>query len=68
VASSGGSTKPGSLALSPGVSGNPSIPGGGGNSVKDCMGFWDAATHMSKQEWRAACERIQHRLDNITVK
>jgi hypothetical protein len=34
-----------------------SKPGGGGKSLADCMGFWDAATHMSKVEWRAACKR-----------
>jgi len=22
-----------------------------------CMESWDAATHMSKKEWRKACER-----------
>jgi hypothetical protein len=27
------------------------------------MGFWDSKTHMSKAEWRAACQRIQHRID-----
>jgi hypothetical protein len=21
------------------------------------MGFWEAATHMTKTEWRAACKR-----------
>lgn len=35
----------------------PSIAGGGGKSLQDCMGFWDKATHMSKPEWRAACVR-----------
>jgi hypothetical protein len=58
---SGGS----SLALSPGNSSGsnspsqsaPSKPGGGGKSLADCMGFWDAATHMTKVEWRAACKR-----------
>jgi hypothetical protein len=54
-----------SLALSPGASagsGSPSEsaaskPGGGGKSLADRMGSWDAATHMSKVEWRAACKR-----------
>jgi hypothetical protein len=31
------------------------------------MGFWDSATHMSKTEWRAACQRVQHRLDNLKI-
>jgi hypothetical protein len=30
---------------------------GGGATLQDCMGLWDAATHMSKQEWKAACMR-----------
>jgi hypothetical protein len=30
---------------------------GGGTTLQDCMGLWDAATHMSKQEWMAACKR-----------
>jgi hypothetical protein len=29
------------------------------------MGFWDAQTHMSKAEWRAACARIETRLANL---
>jgi hypothetical protein len=54
----GGSTQS-SLALSSGSDSEaaPSRPGGGGKSLQDCMGFWDAATHMSKREWRAACKR-----------
>jgi hypothetical protein len=28
------------------------------------MRFWDSKSHMSKAEWRAACQRIQHRIDN----
>jgi hypothetical protein len=46
---------PGS-SLSPSES-RPSSPGGGGKSLEDCMGFWDAATHMSKSEWRVTCLR-----------
>lgn len=58
----GGGSSP-NLALSPATSASspsestPSSPGGGGKSLKDCMGFWDAATHMTKPEWRAACKR-----------
>jgi hypothetical protein len=29
------------------------------------MRFWDRATHMSKSEWQAACERSLHRLDSV---
>jgi hypothetical protein len=51
------------LALSPGTSPGspsetaPSSPGGGGNTLADCMGFWDRGTHMTKAEWKAACIR-----------
>jgi hypothetical protein len=44
----------------------PSIAGGGGNSLQDCMGFWDKATHMSKAEWRASC--IRSMAENPDVK
>jgi hypothetical protein len=29
------------------------------------MDFWDRATHMSKQQWRAACLRTQSRLERV---
>lgn len=41
----------------------PSTPGGGGDTLQACMGFWDRGTHMSKVEWRAACARTLDRLD-----
>jgi len=44
----------------------PSIAGGGRNSLADCMEFWDAATHMTKAEWKAACVRSMHRLDEVS--
>jgi hypothetical protein len=28
------------------------------NTLDNCMAFWDAETHMSKTEWRAACRRM----------
>ena len=62
AASSGGSARQGSLALSPGSETNPSAPGGGGKSLADCMGFWEPATHMTKQEWSVACQRTIGRL------
>jgi hypothetical protein len=31
------------------------------------MGFWDRETHMSKNEWRGACQRSARRLDNLKV-
>jgi hypothetical protein len=61
--STGGVAQP-NMALSPGVSSSastsesaPSTPGGGGESLADCMGFWDRGTHMTKTEWKAACVR-----------
>ena len=41
--------------------------GGGGKTLQDCMGFWDRGTHMTKSEWRAACQRSAHRLDNLKI-
>jgi len=72
-ATGGGSSSGSSLALSPGTSSGsgsaseaaPSRPGGGGKSLADCMGFWDAATHMSKVEWRAACKRSMQEFPNV---
>jgi hypothetical protein len=29
----------------------------------DCMGYWDAETHMSKSEWREACRRTLNGTD-----
>ena len=56
AAQSGGGS---GLALSPGSPSQtaPSAPGGGGKSLADCMGFWDRETHMTKAEWRVACQR-----------
>ena len=32
-------------------------PRSGGTTLQECMALWDAGTHMSKTEWRAACKR-----------
>jgi hypothetical protein len=29
------------------------------------MGFWDAATHMTKVEWRAACQRTMQEYPSV---
>jgi hypothetical protein len=29
----------------------------------DCMGYWDAEAHMSKSQWRAACQRTLNGTD-----
>ena len=44
-----------------------SAPGGGGKTLQDCLSFWDAQTHMSKTEWKEACARSLHRLENLKV-
>jgi hypothetical protein len=42
-------TKLGRLSVAP--------PGEGGTRPQNCLALWDLATHMTKQEWKAACER-----------
>jgi hypothetical protein len=59
--STGGVVQQPNMALSPGAS--PSMPGGGGDTLADCMGMWDAGTHMSTVEWREACARTLNGLD-----
>jgi len=36
-------------------------------NIADCMRLWDAATHMTKQQWARTCERIQSRLENLNI-
>jgi hypothetical protein len=36
-------------------------------NIADCMRLWDAATHMTKQQWARTCERIQSRLENLRI-
>ena len=36
-------------------------------NIAECMRLWDAATHMSKQQWAQTCERIQTRLENLRI-
>ena len=61
----GGSSGVNTLALSPGSTGSPSSPGGGGKDLASCMGFWDRATHMSKPEWRATCLRTMQEYPSL---
>ena len=68
----GGSVRNDLLPTPTGPSDSPSqsaqsTPGGGGRTLQDCMGFWDRGTHMTRSEWRAACQRSIHRLDNLKV-
>ena len=57
---------PSALSTSPSES-TQSTAGGGGWGLKECMRFWDRGTHMSKSEWRGACQRSAHRLDNLKI-
>ena len=41
-------------------------PGGGREGLAACMEFWDSGTHMTKAEWKAACERSVNRLETIS--
>jgi hypothetical protein len=63
--SGGGTPGPDGPASTSPSSSAPSRPGGGGEGVEACMGFWDAKTHMSKQQWAAACRRIANRLESL---
>jgi hypothetical protein len=31
------------------------------------MKLWDAKTHMTQGQWRAACARVQSRINNLRV-
>jgi hypothetical protein len=57
---------PSTLSTSPSESAQ-STAGGGGRTLEDCIKFWDRGTHMTKSEWRIACTRSQHRLDNLRI-
>lgn len=37
--------------------------GGGAETLASCMSFWEPATHMSKPEWRATCQRTLNGID-----
>jgi hypothetical protein len=38
------------------------------DTLQSCLGMWEAATHMSRQEWARACRRVDERLRNINAK
>src|SRR5262249_45349112 len=61
----GSTTAPiGTTSASPSESA-PSTPGGGGDTFKDCMGFWDAGTHMSNREGAGGGRRVMNRLESL---
>ena len=33
------------------------------DTLKNCLSYWDAKTHMSRAEWLAACRRTQNGTD-----
>jgi len=37
------------------------------HTLNDCIRLWDPGTHMTKQQWRNTCARVQNRLNNIQV-
>lgn len=59
---SGGGRASGATGSSTGEGGaaDPSRAAYGAN-MQDCMSVWDPTTHMTKQEWRATCERTTTR-------
>jgi hypothetical protein len=54
-----------STTVGSGGSSGVSLPGGGGKSLQDCIAFWDRETHMTKPEWKAACQRSIRRLEDL---
>jgi len=65
----------GTLTPAPAASAAPAQPGKAPRASKsaledskaECIGMWDAGTHMTKQEWASTCTRIQTRLENLRV-
>lgn len=53
-----------SVSSSAGVA-PPAPPDGGSRTYRECVGNWDAATHMSQQEWRTACQRTEFRVQEL---
>jgi hypothetical protein len=50
-------------AGSPTGSADATVPATHRETLDDCVGYWDAQTHMSKTEWRAACSRTLNGTD-----
>lgn len=47
----------------PGAPAGTTVPPTHRETLDDCMGYWDRETHMSKSEWRMACQRTLNRTD-----
>jgi hypothetical protein len=56
----------------PGVKAQPAdsdkSASGVSDSLASCLAMWERATHMSRQEWARACQRVDDRLRSISVK
>jgi hypothetical protein len=50
-------------AASKGDAADITVPPTHRETLNDCMGYWDAETHMSKTEWREACRRTLNGTD-----
>jgi hypothetical protein len=50
-------------AISNAGSADTTVPSTHRETLNDCMGYWDAETHMSKVEWREACRRTLNGTD-----
>ncbi len=64
----------------PPSAGKRPTPGGAGSSelsrtgknpanetYQSCLSMWEAATHMTRQEWARACRRVENRLQDLRV-
>jgi hypothetical protein len=59
---SGGRADPGGANSSPASRRNAAQA-----AVAECEGLWDKETHMTRDQWRATCRRIQNRLNDVTA-
>jgi hypothetical protein len=58
---------PSSTALATGGSSGVSLPGGGHEGLQACLEFWDRETHMTKAEWKVACQDSIRRRASISL-
>jgi hypothetical protein len=64
---SGGRPKSGGAGSSAQSTQNPTAKNELNERIADCLKLWDRGTHMSKQAWRAACQRTMNRIENMTA-
>lgn len=58
---------PSSTALATGGSTGVSLPGGGHEGLQACLEFWDRETHMTRAEWKVACQDSIKRRAGISL-